>query len=195
MKYPGLTMILLAGLSVAGNPGLLIVPGERVGIVPLDISRVELSNLVGDEVLIDTTVHLGEGFMAPGTLVFPGTKRELEITWYDSLMNSTVGITVTGEAYETFEGIYIGMSLTDVNSLLGEFRLLGFAWDYEGQADFSGTSIGDGIYAAFYAGERDTPERLEAWESVLGDGWFSSLNPGMVNLDPRIASISIYSSY
>ncbi len=195
MKYSGLTMILLAGLSVAGNPGLLIVPGERVGIVPLDISRVELSNLVGDEVLSDTSVHLGEGFMAPGTLVFPGTKRELEITWYDSLMNSTVGITVTGEAYETFEGIYIGMSLTDVNSLLGEFRLLGFAWDYEGQADFSGTSIGDGIYAAFYAGERDTPERLEAWESVLGDGWFSSLNPGMVNLDPRIASISIYSSY
>lgn len=195
MKYPGLTIILLAGLSVAGNPGLLIVPAERVGIVPLDISRVELGDLVGDEALIDTTVHLGEGFMATGTLVFPGTKRELEITWFDSLMNSTVGISVTGEAYETFEGIRIGMSLTDVNSLLGEFRLLGFAWDYEGYAEFSGTSLGDGINAVFDAGDLDTPERQEAWESVLGDGWFSSLNQGMVNLDPRIASIRIYSSY
>ncbi len=195
MKYPGLTMILLAGLSVAGNPGLLIVPGERVGIVPLDISRAELSNLVGNEVLIDTTVHLGEGFMAAGTLVFPGTKRELEITWYDSLMNSTVGITVTGEAYETSEGIRIGMSLTDANSLLGEFRLLGFAWDYDGRADFSNTLLGNGIYADFDAGELDTQEKIEAWESVLGDGWFSSLNPGMVDLDPRITSINIYSSY
>lgn len=195
MKYSGLTMILIAGLSIAGNPGLLIVPGERIGIVPLDISRVELADLVGEEVLIDTTINLGEGFTATGTLVFPGTKRELEITWFDSLMNSTVGITVIGEAYETFEGICIGISLTDTNSLLGEFRLMGFSWDYEGYADFSGTSLGDGINAVFDAGEFDTPERLEAWESLQGDGWFSSLNSGMVNLDPRIASISIYSPY
>lgn len=195
MKYPVLIMLLLAGLSLAGNPGLLIVPGERVGVVPLDISRVELGILVGDEVLIDTTVHLGEGFMATGTLVFPGTKRELEITWFDSLMSSSVGITVTGEAYETSEGIRIGMSLTDVNFLLGEFRLLGFAWDYEGRSDFSNTSLGDCIYADFDAGALDTQEKIDAWESVQGDEWFSSLNPGMVNLDPRIASISIYSSY
>ncbi len=192
MKYPSLTMCLLAGLSIAGNPAFLIVPSESIGIIPLGISRVELGNLVGDEVLIDTTIHLGEGYMTAGTLVYPGTEIELEIIWDDPDMNSAVVITVRGEAYETTEGIHIGTSLTEVNSLLGEFRLLGFAWDYEGRADFSNTLLGDGISADFDAGDRDTQEKIEAWESVLGDGWFNSRNPGMINLDPIIRSISIH---
>lgn len=31
--------------------------------------------------------------------------------------------------------------------------------------------------------------------NLVGDEWFSSLNPGMVDLDPRITSINIHSSY
>ncbi len=192
MKYPGLTMILLAGLSIAGNPAFLIVPSESVGVIPLGISREELSDIVSEEILVDTVIHLGEGYMTAGTLILPGTAKELKIVWDNSDMNSIEEITVTGEIFETFEGIHVGMSITDVNLILGEFNLLGFAWDYEGRADFSNTLLGSGISAVFDAGALDAQEKIEAWESVQGDGWFSSRNSGMINLDPVIKSISIH---
>lgn len=78
-----------------------------------------------------------------------------------------------------------------MNSLL--IRL--FAWDYEGCADFSETSLGHGIRAFFDPGELDTPDMVEAWESVLGVEWFSSRNPAMIRLNPRITSIFIYRSF
>lgn len=93
MKYSGLLIVLLVGLVIAGNPVLLIVPGERVGPVSIFMSREELSEAVGDEFLVDT------------------------------------------------------------------------------------------------------PDMLEAWESVLGDEWFSSRDPGMIRLNPHITSIFIYRSF
>ena len=194
MKYPGILIIFLVSLVIAENPVLLIVPGERVGPVSIFMSREELSEAVDDEFLVDKTIQIGEGYTTAATLVFSGTDKELEIQW-DDQMSSAERITVIGEACETEVGIHNGMSLTSVDSILGEFRLLGFAWDYEGCADFSETSLGHGIRAFFYPVDLDTPDLLEAWESVLGDEWFSSRDPGMISLNPRITSIFIYRSF
>ncbi|MCK5063725.1 MAG: hypothetical protein KAQ97_00510 [Candidatus Fermentibacteraceae bacterium] len=192
MKFSGVTLILITGLSIAANPAFLIVPSESVGVIQLGISREELSDILREEILVDTLIHLGEGYMTAGTLIFPGTSKELKIVWDNSDMNSIEEITVTGAIFETIEGIHVGMSLTDVNLILGEFNLLGFAWDYEGRSDFSNTLLGSGISAAFDAGALDTEEKIEAWESVQGDEWFSSIDPGMIDLDPVIESISVH---
>lgn len=46
MKFSGVTLILITGLSIAANPAFLIVPSESVGVIKLGISREDLSKQI-----------------------------------------------------------------------------------------------------------------------------------------------------
>lgn len=175
--------VLLAGL---------IMPGEGVGPVTLNMSRYTLSKAVDEQHLADVTVHMGEGFTKEGTSVWAGTDSALVVVWNDPESPGMYEIRVLGPAWLTDEGLHTGMHLTEVDSIIGEFDLLGFAWDYEGFADLSEAGLDDGMWVRFDTGELSGEGDWEAMMAVSGDHWFSSRDPDMVALDPSIEVISVY---
>lgn len=175
--------VLLAGL---------IMPGEGVGPVTLDMSRGTLSEAVGEQNLADITVQMGEGFTREGTSVWAGTDSALVVVWIEPETPGIYDIRVLGPAWQTVEGLHQGMHLTEVDSIIGEFELLGFAWDYQGFSDLSEAGLDDGMWVRFDTGELSGEGDWETMMAVSGDRWFSSRNPDMVALDPVIEVISVY---
>jgi hypothetical protein len=170
-----------------------IEPGAGVGFVTLDMSLDDIEATVGEDCLSHLTVQMGEGFTMEGTSIWEGTDRELIIVWNDPETPGISEIRVTGSAWETVEGIHTGMTLVEVDSIIGEFQLLGFAWDYEGFADLSNTCLASGISMRFDAADLSDEACWTAMEAVMGDGWFSSRDPGMVAFNPVLDVITVNS--
>jgi len=185
-----LVLALIIPVS-SGDPSDLIEPGAGVGCVTLDMCRDEIAAAVGEDCLSDLTVQMGEGFTMEGTSIWEGTDRELVIVWNDPETPGISEIRVTGSAWETVEGLHTGMTLVEVDSIIGEFQLLGFAWDYEGYADLSNTCLASGISMRFDAADLSDEACWTAMEAVMGDGWFSSRDPGMIAFNPVLDVITV----
>jgi hypothetical protein len=175
----------------SSDPTGLIIPGEGVGPITLEMNGDDLLAAVGEECLSDITVQMGEGFTKEGTSVWEGTDRELTVLWNDPETPGIFEIRVTGSVWETAEGLHTGMTLSEVDSILGEFQLLGFAWDYEGFADLSDTDLLPGISMRFDAADLSDETCWTAMEAVMGDEWFSSRDPGMVAFNPVMEVITV----
>ena len=169
----------------------LIVPGQGVGPVTVDMERGDLYEVIGESHLEDIAVHIGEGFTMEGTSVWAGTDSALVVVWNDLKVSGMFEIRVTGPAWRTEEGLHTGMLLTEVDSIIGEFGLLGFAWDYEGYCDLSGTGMPGGILLRFDAADLSEESDWEAMAAVSGDILYSSRDPEMVVFNPVLDVIMI----
>ena len=191
-------MILILALSaiLAGDGAEnLIVPGECVGPVCLTMDREDLADALGEECLRDFQVQMGEGFTSEGTVVWEGSERELVVVWNDQSLPAISEIKVTGPYWVTEEGLHTGMTLVEVDSLIGEFHLLGFAWDYEGYADLTDTSMEPGISMRFNAPDLDDEACWTAMEAVMGDRLFSSRDRDMIAFNPLVETIRVHEVY
>lgn len=126
----------------AEAPDLRVIPGERVGPVTGRTSEEALREALDDEAVVRSEVEVGEGFCYPGTVLFPGSERRIEVTWQDTgrLSPAVVRIDVPGAPWRTPGGIGIGSSLRELEEANGgPFLFLGFGWDYGGRvSDWQG---------------------------------------------------------
>lgn len=182
----------------------LIVPGERVGPLTALASAADLVAAYGAENVKDAPYPLGEGETEKGTALFPDdpTKRVL-ILWNDlekKALPLAARIDGAGSQWKTAEGIAVGTSLKRVEELNGKpFLLYGFDWDYGGQlVDSNGGALkdlphedpevgfrGGALLLTFQPGEGAT------YAEVTGDGTFSSDNPVMQSVDPKVSVIIV----
>jgi hypothetical protein len=187
-----LLLVLSLIIPVSTGESGLIEPGIGVGGVTLDMNAEDLADGIGEDCLADFTVQMGEGFTMEGTSVWEGTDREIIIVWNDPETPGISEIRITGSAWETAEGLHTGMTLVEVDSIIGEFQLLGFAWDCEGYADLSNTGLASGISMSFDPADLSDEACWTAMEAVMGDEWFSSRDPGMVVFNPVLDVITVY---
>lgn len=170
--------ILLCALiasSIVVLPDMTVTP-EGIAGITAETTLEELENIFDPENLETTMEHLGEGFYSEATLIYPGTGNELAVVWEE---NSISQIRIQGSLLKTAEGIGLGSTLADLEGVIGEFEMAGFAWDYEGYADLEGTQY-EGLYI------RLTPE-VGVPVRFIGDEMFSSedlreYNPVIVDL-------------
>lgn len=206
--FTAMSVVMCAASAQQRDIDWLIVPGQRVGPITEATSEVSLRALFGAENVDPVMIDLGEGFSAPGTVVYPSDEsRRLEVVWSDSSRSSPKEVRMSGESsiWSTAEGISLGSTLREIERLNGfPFSLAGFAFDYGGTI----TSCGRGRLAILGCGDaadaaqarrivlRLTPgaeaSALPEYRRVIGERVFSSGHPAMQALDPHVYQMIVY---
>ena len=173
----------------------IIIPGERVGPVTSETSRDELAQLYGEERLEDQPVAMGEGTTESGTLVNLGNDQQFAIVWRDETQAQPLLAKDFGSAWQTPEGLGVGVSFATVKSVLGNFQLYGFAWDYEGSLVLEGSNL-DKYYGDLLLRVRPSQKSVEAhpkeYQAVMGDSLFASDDPNLEPLDIEVYEMTVY---
>src|SRR4029453_6475957 len=125
----GVAVAIIAGGSASGRSQktapadtLTIVPGVRFGPIRETISRSALPPLLPPNAIRDAEINIGEGFCVSGTLLFPGTSDEAEVTWQDARKSrvASVRIKKPDSRWVTSSGVRIGTLLTDLERISGQ---------------------------------------------------------------------------
>ena len=173
----------------------LIVPGSRLGPVDSSSSEAMLVERAGADRVARRPAYLGEGFCAPGSVVFPGTADSLIVTWTDSSRTRPASVTVTGEGsgWRTAAGVRIGTTLKELESLRGApLTFMGFDWDYGGGGRW--TEPGGGDVRIVLAPDREAMNALAddpRIREILGDREVSSDHPLIRGMEVRVVRIDI----
>jgi hypothetical protein len=172
-----------------------IIPGDRVGPVTSETSRDELADIYGEDQLEDQPIAMGEGTTEPGTLVDLGPDQQFAIVWRDEAQTEPLLAKDFGTAWQTPEGLGIGVPFSTVQSALGNFKLYGFAWDYEGSLVLEGSDL-DKYYGDLLLRVRPTQESVEAhpkaYEAMMGDMLFAGDDPNLEPLDIQVYEMTVY---
>ena len=200
-------LALFSAASYSQQPGQdwLVVPGKRVGAITAETSDASLEALFGLDNVQRIDVYLGEGFTAPGTVVYANdATRRIEVVWSDSARTVPKEVRLTGDSsvWHTAEGISLGSTLRDIERLNGfPFKLAGFAFDYagtivdcgRGRLTMLGCSGGNdsqraqqGRLVVIRLRPSVSASGVPEYRQVQGDRFFSSGHPAMQALNPRV---------
>jgi hypothetical protein len=183
-------------MSKISTLNTLIVPGKSVGDLNKSTTYQDLVRIFGTQRLTATKVYAAEGQVEfAGTLVTLGKNRHLTIAWKDKSKKQILYVTIEDPAWKTVEGIGIGMKISKLRQIIGEFKIGGLYWDYGNsvvdltpakQAKFGGLDIkvdADPIAA------KQFPQDLQA---VTGDiGSIPASSPRWKRLKMSISAISV----
>lgn len=186
-----------------------VAPEFRVGPITARTTRADLNRLFGEASVKDDIVYVGEGETAPGTFVNQDDPaRVLAILWRDSpspKIPSSVRICDQYRAsacrWRTASGITYGTTLKELERLNRRpFRLMGFAWDYEGTVvSWQGGWLEKEARVCGRLMLRLRPDPLvvqsQEWRQVGGDSEFSSGHPAMQKLNPRVYDMLVDFTY
>ena len=131
----------------------------------------------------DSNPENGTGVMEEGTkerpytVLYPGSKNEILITWKDAPKTSIFDINYSEYGkWSSATGIKIGTTYDELTKINGkEVKFYGFGWDYSGAVDWNGGKLEDSNIRVFlnpegeiadkFYGDRiinATPEEIEA---------------------------------
>ena len=194
------TATLCSSGSSAPDQWVILLPPQS-GAITASTTRRDLVNRFGARNVSDGDIDVGEGETAPGTTVFAGdSTRAIEILWKDpKTKRSPDTLTIKGKAsrWKAAHGISLGTSLKDLERINGKpFVLSGFGWDYSGTV----YSWENGVLSKDFEGHGSVILRLDTdlvppnlpepdYDHVSGDASFSSSNPAMQNINPRVYEI------
>lgn len=132
-------LILLLAVIMNGCgkkvPEWTIVPGESVGPIDMNTTEAELKDIFGEENVVRSKIHIGEGSFLNGTTIYKGTRNEIELVWSGSYEPPIERVIINGEGarWQSNTGVKIGTSLKKLNEINGKpFVFYGFGWDYGG---------------------------------------------------------------
>lgn len=197
-------IVFVATLCSSGNSApdqwVILLPPQS-GSITGSTTRRDLVNRFGARNVRDGDVDVGEGETVPGTIVFPGDAiRAIDILWKDpKTKRSPDTLSIGGKAsqWKTAHGITLGTSLKELEQINGKpFVLSGFGWDYSGTV----YSWENGVLSKDLEGHGRVILRLDTdlvppnlpqpdYDHVSGDGSFSSSNPAMQKINPRVYEI------
>ncbi len=175
-------------------PGSLVIPGERVGPVTRNTTRQILGQWFGKSRLTDQSVNLGEGSTQPGTRVDLGSERSFTVIWSDRTRTKPIEVRNLGSAWQTPQGIRVGIPLNQLQQKLGLFQFFGFAWDYGGTVLLEGTKLAQyqKTLVLRLTTAPNAPERARNdYQAVMGDRKFSSTNPRLKSLGVKVGEMIV----
>lgn len=179
----------------------LIVPGKRIGPITAQSSLSDLQTYFGHANVLSQKINGLEGEAYDGVVIFPNApEKRVEVIW--KARAKTPESVIIRENHDTdkspwhtAEGIRLGTSLATLETLNdGPLTLSGFGWDYGGTVLSWGdhgrlkTLQQNGVVLRLSPSE-NAPAKVR--DAVLGDGSFSSDNPDMCAVQPRVQEIRL----
>ena len=192
------------------GPGVrlyLVTPGGVLAVIRPETSEQSLRDLYGNARVRRAWVPLATGDSAPGTVLFPeDSLRRLEVVWDDTARRRVPRVArFAGRRSDWMvgRGLTLGLSLREVERLNGgPFTLAGFEWAGEGLVmswrggSFNRPPPGAQRVLARLRPPRDSADVADSASAalvhqLLGDGPFSSADPRMRRLDPRVDEVLV----
>lgn len=171
----------------------IIIPGRSMGPVTAETSYDDLEKIFEPARLKEVEAQIGKGFARPGTRVELGEHRSFTIIWADAERSQVAEVRDIGSDWQTPEGIQPGMSIAELEAILGPFQLSGFAWDYGGTVRLEGTTL-DSYDSQLIVRLQPTPEdtrQTQALREVLGDELVDSDHESFDEIHPVVDEIIV----
>lgn len=171
----------------------LVDPATGFGKITASSTPEQLEEAYGPEALSLQEIHLGEGEVAPGAVLFERKPpARVELVWTSPERQGVARATVRGESsdWSTAQGITLGTELSRLQELNGKpFKLTGFGWDYGGTiTSWEGgqlEALGSLRLRVGVTGGQEIPQDL------LGDHEVASDAAGMAELGPRVTEMTM----
>ncbi len=174
-----------------------VVLGERVGPVSTRSSAQSLIAEFGAANVVTEEVGIGEGEMQIATILFPGSRKEMTVFWYDqeNLRNpSMVRISRPGTPWGSSAGLTIGSTMRDLHEANGgPFEAYGFEWDYGGRiSSWNGGKLESDHSGRLFMGTLNYDSNY--WNpddpiNVIGDSVFLSTHPDFAKLETTLGEM------
>jgi len=169
----------------------------------LDISsEAELKERYGAENVKRDTIWLGEGEFTIGTKLYPGSDKEVELSWRDTMKFEellsakveakwTEGKREGANRWRSKTGIRLGSTSAELQELNGKpFKFLGFGWDYAGTlSNWEGGAL-DKKNVFVVLGEPATYDE-KGYESLLGDKELKSDDVEVKKMNPVVVELAV----
>lgn len=158
----------------------------------------------GDAVVKHDTIWGPEGLFYMGTLLFPGTPDEVEISWEDTVHNAKMMSAQTvwhsdnngnwkkAGQWKSETGVKLGSTLKELEKINeGPFKFYGFGWDYSGIV--SGWQNGklEPKRVMVSLGPANLSDNSPAYLKLMGDGEFTSNLPDAQTMNPVVVELSV----
>lgn len=123
----------------------------------------------------------------PYSILYPGTKDELHITWQDAERTKIHDLRYSGEGkWESETGVDVGSTYAELNKLNGKkISFYGFGWDYSGAVVWNGGKLEKGGLRVFLSPQNDHPNKF------YGDHIIEATPEEIEALDLKVFSIMI----
>ncbi|NJN29323.1 MAG: hypothetical protein HC824_01745 [Synechococcales cyanobacterium RM1_1_8] len=167
----------------------LLIPGQSVGPVTANTSYGDLAQLFEPARLVDGEASLGEGITQPSTTVDLGKRQSFTVVWADARRQQIVEVRELGPDWHTPEGIHVGLSLKELERILGPFQIYGFAWDHGGTVLLDERRLAhyrDKLFIQLQPSQTQVRRNPQAFQSVLGDELFPSSHSSLEQLNPVV---------
>jgi hypothetical protein len=172
-------------------------PGQRIGLLQASGTEADLAQAYGAANVGQATIDMGEGELAPGTVLFPADSlRRVHILWKDSEGRRLPDVAIFRGYRSRWifpESVSLGTHLSDLERRNGRpFRLLGFGWDMEGLVTSWGGGRLDTALSArvkLYVAPDSVGRGIPDYAQAQGDSEYASDAPAMRRLDPAVYQI------
>ena len=178
-----------AGQVTSLAPSREVVPGERVGSITATTTIEDLSAEFGKWGTAEIRYPIGEGETVQATRVDPGGPRMAVVIWKPGVFPKRIDRVIPeGPGWNLPPGLRRGDSLALTEQCNGSpFLVYGFEWDYGGVAYFKGGQLNNRAQVWFEPTSGSPAER----QRVSGDQLFSSSDPALKAVQPRVAKAAI----
>lgn len=174
---------------------LIINPNTNVGAIHKNTTEQDLIKLYGKDNVTRHDVDIGEGETVPGTILFPGTRRELTIEWQGPYSKPVrLSVVRTDSEWTLASGVRVGSTLDDIaKANNGMFKLTGFEWDYPGRTVSWEKGKLDQHLQLDLGSDVEVP--MKEYTQVLGDTSYRSDNPVIRKMQLKVEAIYIRWDY
>lgn len=149
-----------------------------------------------ENVINDTSWVIGDDTLR-GSIIFPNSKKQVFVYFHDA---NIIDVTIKGESadWKTNSGLYLGMTLTEVQAINSKnFTISGFNWVHGGSVVSweGGKLTGDSSisHLAVFSNVSNEHKEIsnEAYKLISGEAEFDIRHPDIQNLNPKLDLISI----
>lgn len=171
-----------------------MVTSDAVGPVSLAMTEAEIVAALGDAAVRRSDAYVGEGYCAPGSLLFGDTEGAIQVMWSDSTFSTMTRMVVDAaeSPWRTPRGVGIGTSLLELEDIAGEpVAFSGFGWDYGGSARWEEGDVSIAMVLLPTHESEDAVVSHPRYTEVLGEGTVMSDHPVVRQMDVRVVRLMV----
>lgn len=188
----------VAVLAACSSNSEISVPTENLNDVLACADAKGLIAKYGERsVIMDTSIISGDDTLR-GAIIFPGTAKQASVFFHEGKI-SDVSIQGESSAWKTASGLYLGLSLQEVEKINAKnFTISGFGWAHGGSVvSWEGGKLAGDSTLTHLASFRNKRQNIsvEEFNKVSGEAEFDVRHPSIQQMNPTLEQITILKPY
>jgi len=188
----------VAVLTACSSNSEISVPTENLNDVLACADAKGLIAKYGERsVILDTSIISGDDTLK-GAIIFPGTAKQASVFFHEGKI-SDVSIQGESSAWKTASGLYLGLSLQEVEKINAKnFTISGFGWAHGGSVvSWEGGKLAGDSTLTHLASFRNKRQNIsvEEFNKVSGEAEFDVRHPSIQQMNPTLEQITILKPY